>query len=302
MPRAVRARTRRRSPAELAVVVISLRGELGLVDAVRSLLDQDPKPEVVVVNSGGGDPETTLAKAVVDVTVIEHPSPVFPGTARNLGVRATRAPFVAFLAADCRAEPGWVAERLRMHRQGAGAVASVMTNGAPGSATAQATHLLAYSRRMASTPAPERALYGLSYARTLLERHGPFREDLRQGEDTELNRRLAPSTEVVWAPEVRTAHRNPVRPRQLLRDQYDRGRRSILFTHLPLRATLRIALVKRPLDSFRRGLRAQDGAKLRTGRVVPLLAAASLAYAAGIMRSRARLTPSPAGAEAGGRR
>jgi glycosyltransferase involved in cell wall biosynthesis len=273
--------------ADLAVVVISLRSEPGLVDAVRSLIGQDPRPEIMVVNTGGGDPGAALRGASLRVPVIDRSEPLFPGAARNLGVRATRAPFVGFLAADCQAEPGWVAGRVRRHRDGADAVASVMTNASPGTATGTAAYLLLWARRMASTPARNRVRYGLSYARSLLETVGPFREDLRQGEDTELNERLGPGVTVEWGPEVRTTHQDPLGPWQLVRDQYARGCRSPVYDHVPIRSVLRIALMNRPLDGLRWALRAGErGERLRLLAAAPLLVAASIAFALGIIRSR----------------
>ena len=275
----------RSGAADLAVVVISLRNEPGLVDAVRSLISQRPRPEMVVVNTGGGNAGATLTAAGIQVRSIESPEPLHAGAARNLGVRETTAPFVAFLAADCRAEPGWVAERVRRHRAGADAVASVITNASPSSASASAAHLLLYARRMASTSAANRLRYGVSYARPTLERLGPFREDLRQGEDSELNRRLEATIE--WAPGVRTAHRNPLGPWQLVRDQYARGCRSRLYPHLSVPAVLRIALFNRPLDALRQALRADEyRERRRILRVAPLLAPASLAYTLGLLRAR----------------
>jgi glycosyltransferase involved in cell wall biosynthesis len=280
------------APADLAVIVISLRNEPGLVNAVRSLLSQCPRPEIVVVNTGSGDAAATLAAAEIDVTSIERPEPLYPGAARNLGIRATRAPFIAFLAADCRAEPGWVAERLRRHRAGADAVASVITNATPASMSACTAHLLLYPRRMASSPTASRLHYGVSYARPLLERVGGFREDLRQGEDSELNQRLG--TTIEWAPGVRTAHRNPLGPRQLVRDQYARGRRSLRYQHLPMTAVLRIALFKRPLNALRQGRRIEESPERRRILLAaPLLFPASLAYTLGLLRAR-RLDPVPA--------
>jgi glycosyltransferase involved in cell wall biosynthesis len=279
--------------ADLAVVVISLRNEPGLVDAVRSLTSQQPRPEIVVVNSGGGELGATLDAAEIEVRSIEFSRPLLPGAARNRGVRATSAPFVAFLATDCRAEPGWVAGRLRRHRAGARAVSSVIINDAPRSASSSAAHLLLFPGRMASTPAASRLHYGVSYARPMLEELDPFREDLRQGEDSELNRRLRRETEIEWAPEIRTAHRNPQSLWELVRDQYARGSRSHLYWHLSTSAMLRIALFKRPLDAVRQGFRAKErGSALRAA---PVLMPASIAYALGLMRAR-RSRALPAGA------
>ncbi|HYH47235.1 MAG TPA: glycosyltransferase family A protein, partial [Thermoanaerobaculia bacterium] len=95
------------SAPDLACVVLALGNPPELAAAVRSLLDQGEPMEVVVVNSAGGGAAATLAAAGLAVPVIERPERLLPGAARNLGIAATRAPFVAFLAADCWAEPGW---------------------------------------------------------------------------------------------------------------------------------------------------------------------------------------------------
>ena len=114
--------------AELACVVMSYRDEPFLADAVRSVLHQDVPVEVVVVNSGGGDPEGRLRAASLDVPVHSVRHRLYPGAARNLGIDLTRAPYLGFLAADCLAAPGWATARLREHHAGAAAVASAMTN------------------------------------------------------------------------------------------------------------------------------------------------------------------------------
>src|SRR5688572_15177048 len=85
---------------DLACVVLALGNPPELAAAVRSLLDQGEPLEVVVVNSAGGGAAATLAAAGLAVPVVERPERLLPGAARNLGIAATRAPFVAFLAAD----------------------------------------------------------------------------------------------------------------------------------------------------------------------------------------------------------
>jgi glycosyltransferase involved in cell wall biosynthesis len=266
-------------------VILSFRNEPGLVEAVQSVMAQNHRPEIVVVNSGGGDPSATLAAAGLEARLIDNPEPLYPGAARNVGIRATRSRFVSFLAADCRAEPGWAAMRLHGHRAGAELVASAMTNGNPESRSARAAYVLLHSRRMPDAPPRFRALYGLSYDRRLFERHGGFREDLRQGEDTEFRQRIE-SLKVLWAPEVRTAHWNPDRPAALVRDLYARGQRSLMFEGLSIPA-FSLAIGRPPVAGLIQALRVRDRAERRRLLAAsPLLVPAALAYAAGVVTGR----------------
>ena len=111
---------------ELAVVVMAYQAPLSLVPTVLSILKQIPRPEIVVINSGGGNAQQLLTDARIDVKVIESPHRLLPGGARNLGIHATQARYVAFLAADCTAETGWIAQRLKAHHQGHSSVASAL--------------------------------------------------------------------------------------------------------------------------------------------------------------------------------
>lgn len=203
----------------LAVVVLAVGCPSTLHEAVVSLQQQDPRPEICVVNSGGGDARTAIAP--LGVRVIDVPDRLLPGAARNLGIANTRAPFVAFLADDCLALPGWVQARLDLHRSGAPAVASAVVSAQPRSAIARAAHVLSFGRRMPGVPPVRAARYGVSYSRDLLVRCGQFRADLRVGEDTDLHLRLG--APITWAPNIRTAHRDPVTARGLWHDQRKRG-------------------------------------------------------------------------------
>ena len=274
---------------DLACVVLSLSNQAGLVDAVRSLCEQTPRPVIVVVNSGGGDPAATLRAAGLDVPVVNRAERLLPGAARNVGIDSTDASFVAFLAADCRAEPGWVAARLRAHQAGAAAVAHVVTNAFPESWSAWAAYLLVHHRLMPDTPPERRRLYGVSYDRRLFERLGRFREDLRTGEDTEFNGRVTRELEIVRAAEVRTAHCHPTQLRSLFADQYVRGRRRLraerkLSGKGPLRL-MRETAVNVPL-ALRQALRTADPQqRRRLLTTAPVLPAAALAYGIGVLAS-----------------
>jgi uncharacterized SAM-binding protein YcdF (DUF218 family) len=211
-------------PARLACVVLSLGNDPVLVDAVRSLQAQEPRPEIVVVNSGGGDPGSTLRAAGLDVAVVNLAERVLPGAARNRGIEATSAPVVAFLASDCVVEPGWATARLAAHEEGAAAVAGALTVAPPRTLSAYASHLLLHHRVRPEAPPDDRVLSMLSYRRSVLEQHGPFLEDVLVGEDSDYFERLEPAEVIGWTPGARTAHRYPLTATALLADQFRRGR------------------------------------------------------------------------------
>ncbi len=211
---------------ELAGIVLALGAPDEAIDAVRSLLAQDPPVEVVVVNSAGGGMAEKLRKAGIDVPVIERAERLYVGAARNLGIAATRAPYVGFLAADCRAAPGWSRYRIEAHRAGAATVASAVVPSHPRNPFAWASHLALYRRRLPKIGPKRAALYGASYDRALFDEYGLFRGDLRVGEDTEFHARLRAEHAPVWNPKVRAIHNSPTSFTALIADQYGRGQRA----------------------------------------------------------------------------
>lgn len=208
----------------MAVVVLSYGPRATLVDAVRSLLAQEPAAEIVVVHSGPGILPADLALCA-GVRVVVYTERLLPGAARNAGLAVTKAPFVAFLADDCIADAGWVRRRITRHRGGATAVASALVCHKPQAPVALAAHLSLYFRRMPRAHPDVALRYGVSYDRALFERYGVFREDLESGEDTEFNQRLATSDAPQWAPDVVTIHRGADTLGAFFRSQWRRGRR-----------------------------------------------------------------------------
>lgn len=203
-----------------------------LVGAVRSVLDQGTAAEIVVVNSAGGDAAALLRRHGIDVPVIERREHLYAGGARNLGIAATSAPYVAFLADDCLAAPGWLANRLRMHKAGHKTVASAMLHDKPKSRVAWAHHLLLFARRLPGLPPRHAVKYGVSFAREVLDRYGTYDENLRAGEDTDLLDRLPKPLKPRWAPSVITLHRNCNRTLPMLWDLFRRGHRYALSRRL----------------------------------------------------------------------
>jgi GT2 family glycosyltransferase len=272
--------------ADLCVVVLSYRNEDTVLDALDSLLAQDEPVELVVSHSGGGPTPALLAERHPAIPVFAQAKRRLPGAARNAGVAGTRAPFVAFLAADCRALPGWVAGRLAHHRAGAGAVASALV---PHSyrAPSLASFLLQHNTRMQHLQLAPHFRFGVSYERTVLDRHGPFVETLRHGEDVAMNTRLLMAgTDIVFAPDVLTAHVHPTSVRELLSDQFRRGQLRAALAGDVLWQAISVGhvLTDAPAAIWRGSRPNSALSRWDLVRVAPLLLAGALATAAGTAR------------------
>lgn len=286
--------------AQLAVVVIGFRAQPGLVDAVASLLSQDIVPEIVVVNSGGGGAAGLLGRFAERIRIIDIEQPLRVGAARNIGIDASMAPYVAFLAGDCRARPGWVGARLKLHEKGARAVASAIAV-PEHSALAIAAHLTLFGLRSPQVHAAQALRYGVSYAREVFGAHGYFNTAMRIAEDSMFSRRLGRRVFPAWAPQVQTEHKNPRTLPGLARDMFGRGVRAARrdgsgWGKVPAQARQRYEaafLIGRDMVRL-------DKRQLRKAR--PFLALASLAYALGLAHGAARLRRAKQHAERAGAR
>lgn len=278
---------------ELAVVVLSVGAPPELRLAIDSLLRQPEPLEIVVVNSGGG----SLADVVPDgrgIRSIEVPELLWPGAARNVGIQATRARWVAFLASDLVAAPDWAAERLALHRAGKGAVASAVGNAQTDNIFAWAAHVTLHARRMSGLPRRKAHRYGASYERSLFDRYGLFREDLRIGEDTEFHRRMRRRDRPVWAPQVVASHRYAKSWRELIADQKVRGERWAVHWPTPLRGTWLARGLERYAGTLPLALRASHGRdRFMVLAASPIVLAACLAYERGVSNAGAgqRIAP-----------
>lgn len=209
--------------ALLAVIVISHGLRSTLPAAVRSVLEQDIPVELLVVHTGPGDVRGLLESHGLSVPVLVDPVSRYVGAARNLGIAHTIAPYVAFLADDCIAEPNWARARVQAHQQGALAVASALLPTPMQHPVSLAKFLINHYRRLPRTPEAVALRYGASYSRELLEKLGSFREDMPGAEDSHYNDQVSRITEIRWNPAVVTLHTEPTNVLVAFQDQYRRG-------------------------------------------------------------------------------
>ncbi len=196
-PRPVPGASRWR-PSAVTVVVPALAADVGPL-----LARLGPVHEVVVVDDGSRPPLQPRAPAGgPPLRVVRRAVTGGPAAARNTGLAEVTTPLVAFLDADCRPDPGWLAPLLAHLDDDAVVLA------APRVRSMAAAGLLArYEARRSPLdlgPAPARIRAGtrVSYVPGAalvaraddLRRHGGFDEALRHGEDVDLLWRLDETT------------------------------------------------------------------------------------------------------------
>ena len=270
----------------MTVVVLALGADPLLVRAVTSILDQDEPADVIVVNSNGGNAGQLLLRHGLDVKVIEIETLLFPGGARNAGIAEAKTAYIAFLACDCVAAPGWIRERLKFHLAGAAVVACAMMPVRPHHLISWADHLLLFPHRLPHLPQEQVILFGVSFDRKIFDAYGSFDEKMRSGEDSEFLQRLPQEYLPVWAPQVITLHKNNTNLLALLRDQYKRGYRfgiEMRRVHRSDPKNLIIFFIKHSVGAGRFakiGLRGAD--RLWAYASLPIVALGCLCKAAGI--------------------
>jgi GT2 family glycosyltransferase len=179
-------------------------------DSLRRCLEELAKQTfsdfgVIVVDDGSS---TAVAEAVteglaptVDVRFLRNERSHGPGHARNVGVRASEAEFVAFIDDDVRATPELLQEHYDQHRRAAGSIASIGPLAEPPRRDATAWNLWEarnlereYERMRAGSYQPTWRQFHTG--NVLLRRAdfwaaGGFDERFRRAEDIELGLRLA---------------------------------------------------------------------------------------------------------------
>jgi peptidoglycan/xylan/chitin deacetylase (PgdA/CDA1 family)/GT2 family glycosyltransferase len=300
----------------LSIVVFGYRNEATILRAVGSLLNQesDDPFEVIVATSGGDRSADLVRNAHPGMKVVESPTRLLPGGVRNLGAALATGEIVTFLEADCVARPGWVRNRIALHRAGHQAVASALAGMASDGLIATAALYIVHSGRLEghpAGPAHDYQAYGLSFSRELFERAGPFDEMLRSYEDTAMAERLQSLGVQAWfAPSVCIEHDGPAGLTEMLRDQFTRGQRDSWvellrlppgryrrrWEHVPgtevimveLRALYRLVRrVRFTIDAVREG---HTGRPIRLAGLVVPMALGQIAYQLGWMADQLRDT------------
>jgi GT2 family glycosyltransferase len=160
--------------------------------------------EVVVVDDGSMDrtPELLAERAAAwpPLAVVRQPNRG-PARARNAGIRAARAPIVAFVDSDCEPDAAWVQAILGAFERDPEAV------GVEGKTITRPDEVRPFTHQIENLRGGVYCTANVAYRRWVLERVGGFDEDFFYGhEDTDLAIRAGRFGPIRFAPEAVVVH------------------------------------------------------------------------------------------------
>jgi GT2 family glycosyltransferase len=216
-----------------------------LTTVVRALLEGTERPaEIIVSHSGPDDPTSSIAGLSDTVTVLHQRDRLLGGAARNRGAAVARGEWLAFVDADVRPRPDWLAAILAA----AEAAPDRFVVGSVGYATSGGywgicNWLLEFSEQAPWHPARAQtggASCNMILRRTDFETAGGFAEEYQPGEDTMLFSNLRAMGRSQWfEPAAQVDHFNIGGLRSFARHQFRLGVHSALVRQtVPLRGSL----------------------------------------------------------------
>lgn len=289
-------------PAPLVSVIVPCRGHAEVLGRCLASLAHQDLPhayEIVVVDSASDEAVARVARATPHARLVRSDVALLPGEARNLGVAHAAGEHVAFIDADCIAEPGWLSGAVEGLQGEARLVGGPVLDALPLHPIAISDNLLHLADFSARRPkGPARYFPGCNLAIRRRDFHavGGFRHsgDVA-GEDTMFcNDALSLWPEGLWfIPTMRVHHRGRTRLREYLGHQHGFGHaRGVLGLHLNTEqkrygrhaAMILPVAVKRLSYIVKRNAVWGAGSLIRTTLLLPLLLPGLVAWAVGFRR------------------
>lgn len=213
---------------KLSIVIPSYNAAATITQCLESILPQcDESTEVIVVDSGSDTVAELVSAGFPEVGLIRSEVRLYPGAARNLGVKHASGEILGFIDADCVAANEWVASVLSSHDK----FEYPEIGGVIGVADAKrvldwAAYFCSFYNWMPGTREGEVIdipSCSLTVRRTAFDRFGPFRET-GFSTDTEFNWSLVNAGYPLYLePKIRVHHISHPGGRQFVQRGFKRG-------------------------------------------------------------------------------
>lgn len=219
----------------VTVIVPCYNSERTIRQCLQSIVNQQTsvKFDVIVVDSSSDQTAEIVAREFPSVRLIHLKQRALAGAARNIGIRATGAPYCSMIDSDCIAEPDLITKAIARHNEDHyAAVGGSLANGTPGSLSGWTGYLVEFKEFMPNTPMRlEKNIptANLTYRRETLVRYGCFDEDLWPAEDLLFNWTLQRAGErLLFDPAIKVTHLNRTGWRTVLSYQSRLGETSVI--------------------------------------------------------------------------
>ena len=223
------------SEPTLTVIIPCYNSERTIRQCLNSIISQQTSVEfdVIVVDSSSDQTGQIVEHEFPSVRLIKLKERAFAGVARNLGIRATRAPYCLMIDSDCVAEPDLIERATARHREdNYAAVGGSLANGTPQSISGTIGYLIEFKEFMPSAPmrlVQSVPTANVTYRRETLERYDCFDEVMWLAEDILLHWKMFQAGEhILFDPAIKVQHLNKTGWRQILYYQIDLGRFSAI--------------------------------------------------------------------------
>lgn len=214
---------------DISVIIPVFNAAQYIKSCLDSLLAQEKKArEIIVVDNGSTDTTLALVRRYEEIRLIEEPLPG-ASTARNKGAKQAKGSLLAFLDADCHAQPDWLKEAWRILR------CHDSADGLVGASRGISQNLWAaffqrsYNEFLREIQATDGRLLKIDSKNFFLKREafwaiGGFDTSIRSCEDADLGIRLhRAGYRIFFSPSVVVSHLNPTKLSSRLRRRRDQG-------------------------------------------------------------------------------
>ena len=175
---------------------------------------QSPHPfEVIVVDSSEDETQEIVKREFPDVKLIRRDQQTFAAEARNIGIDHAEGSVVAFIDADCVAEPNWLGAVARVRDCAGAAVGGAIILNSPTTVAGAALFAVEFSeygrgsfrREIRWLPS-----CNLAVKRSTLDKYGKFPIDMQASEDMLFTRQLRQRSgaPLYFDPDMRIRHTN----------------------------------------------------------------------------------------------
>jgi GT2 family glycosyltransferase len=184
--------------------------------------------EIVVIDSSNDGTAEFIKNLYPSVKLIENRSRVFPGQARNIGIKASQGNIIISTDSDCIADDGWLESIMNIFekRKELRILGGAIINGTPGHIIGTTEYLVEFNEFtpfQAERDVDIMPTCNICFRREIFEEYGYFDNTIK-GSDTLFTRKIFEKGErIYFTPEFKVYHKNRTNLKKILKNQYELG-------------------------------------------------------------------------------